>query len=633
MPNLRWAGFPAGSVVSVAAASGGVSRAASVPAWAGGSPASPIALSLSATRTTATAPAGVIFEATGSSPAAGIVSPYHDLHFTWDFSDAGAFGNIASDLPWGRGRNTAYGPVACHVFGTPGVYTVTCTARDGVNPPRSETVTITVADPDTVFAGDETAVISGSGNFAGKPAGASEFASFAAALTATQGKSRQRYLFRAGETFVNPHVVIGGAGEQLYVGRFGTGANPVFDNTGDTGVDFSGSSGRAETVVTGLDIRLPYAPENPAATAPEGLGVVLGNGARLSGFKTVSGVTIRGAKTGIHGFGTEADPLEHVYLGDISIRDWYDYGILLPDAGYVGLAGAEIAQNGDTINGSGKNAAPYWADHGPFRISRQAGPVCGNLCDLKSFNSWAGLSGDRSFQPTFRCNTGQLDQKINLDRVRSEGGPLTTHNATSGSTNRPMYALVDKAHIVLSDHPIYGLQLLRGGTTFRNVIAVVPDTAPGTSTGLRNMAWVGDPGGNADGNLDRRLEIYNCTFADLRSDGNARSRTGSQDRDYSQVGGGGFSDTFVGNNVDYAPNMATGGAQPAETLATAAKWAVTYGGERWEGAGPDLSRRYGSEVTADFRPGAAIPASGKTAIDDFYGVLRGSGASSGAVQP
>lgn len=633
MAKIRLAGFPLGSAVALTASSGGISRAESVQAWGGGSLASPITLALSATRTTGTAPAGVIFEATGSSPAASVDSPYHDLHFTWDFADAGAFENVASDLPWGRSKNSAYGPVACHVFEAPGVYTVTCVARDGVNLPRVATLTVTVDDPDTVFAGDATAVISASGDFSGKPPDAVEFTTFSAAFAATKSKSHQRYLFRAGETFVNPHVAIGGSGERLYIGRFGTGADPVFDNQGDTGVDCAGSTNRIETVVTGLDIRLPYTPSNPAATAPEGLGVVLGNGATLAGFKTVSGVTIRGAKSGIYGFGSEADPMQQLYLGDVSIRDWYDYGILLPDAGYVGLAGVEVLQDGAAINGSGKNVSPYWADHGPFRISRQAGPVCGNLCDLKSFNSWAATSGDRSFQPTFRCNTGQTDQKISLDRVRSEGGPLTTHNATGGSSNRPMYALVDKAHIVLSDHTIYGLQLLRGGTTFRNAIVVVPNTAPGTSTGLRNMAWIGDPGTNADGNLDRRLEIYSCTFADLRSDSNARSRTGSQDRDYSQVGGGGFIDTFVGNNVDYTPNMATGGAAPSASLSTASQWPVAYGGERWEGAGPDLSRAYGSEVSADFRPASAIPASGKTAIDDFYGVLRGSGQSKGAVEP
>lgn len=574
-----------------------------------------------------TAPAGVMFEADAISPAASVVMPYFDCHYRWDFGatvGATVLQNLPSDMPWGTNVRYAYGPVVMAVFPA-GVHTVELQINDGVNNPKTLSIIITVTDPDTVFAGGNTAVIGG--NFVGKPSGADEFATFAEAYAAKSGNQNQRYLLRNGETHQAP--VISASCDRLCIGTFGAGPEAIVTNT----LLISSAVNPQETIIEGLDIRGAYDPTQASPAEASQQGIDLGQWERLSGFKTIARCKISGVNSGIVGVGNSVNPASHIYLFDLSVSSWGDYGLFIPDMAYVGMTACFIGQPKNTVNGAGKNTAPFWADHGPYRTSRQYGPVCASLCDWKSFNDWSGDTNNRSMQPTFRCNTGQLDQKLNLDRIRSEGGPLNTFNQTSSAVNRPMYALLDKAHIILTSHPTYGLTFQRGGTTMRNVIAVVPNSAPGVSTGLRNMAWMGDPGNNLDGNLDRRIELYSSTFADLRSDANARSRFGNQDRDYSRVGGSGFADAYVGNVVDYAPNMATGGASPAAALDAASKWSTAYEGERWETVTPDASRAYGDEVSADFQPASAIPATGKSAFDDFYGTPRGASPSQGAVEP
>lgn len=123
-------------------------------------------------RFTGVAPLAVFFDATGTTATAAPARPFHDLEYRWGFGDP------AGGATWANGsragvssKNSATGPVAAHVFETPGTYVVNLTVLDGTNTVSNSCVQIAVQDPDVVFAGANTICFSTSGNFTDAPAG------------------------------------------------------------------------------------------------------------------------------------------------------------------------------------------------------------------------------------------------------------------------------------------------------------------------------------------------------------------------------------------------------------------------------------------------------------------------------
>ena len=178
------------------------------------SSSSPITIDLQTSRISGVAPLSVFFDASGTT-CTGIARPFHHLGYTWNFDDAGSL------LP------TANGPLAAHVFDAPGTYDVAVTVVDENGDTTNDTVTVTVTDPDTVFAGTDTICFSNSGTFTGAPSGCTQVttSSFDTALTyAGNGK---RLLFARGDTFtsVSPGTVNITTGPASF-GAFGTGTSP-----------------------------------------------------------------------------------------------------------------------------------------------------------------------------------------------------------------------------------------------------------------------------------------------------------------------------------------------------------------------------------------------------------------------
>lgn len=185
-----------------------------------------IVASLVAARTSGVAPLSVFFDASGTTDA-GFSRPFHELEYTWSFGDATA-GTWAYGAKPGSSKNAATGPVASHVFETPGTYTVTLTVFDGTYS-ASTTTTITVQDPEVVFAGTNTVCFSTSGNYTGCPTGAThvQTSDFDAAINGHQNTNR-RLLFRRGETFTAASAgLIDKTGPGI-VGAYGSGsARPI----------------------------------------------------------------------------------------------------------------------------------------------------------------------------------------------------------------------------------------------------------------------------------------------------------------------------------------------------------------------------------------------------------------------
>ena len=193
-----------------------------------------IAVSNVPSRYSGVAPLAVFFDASATT-ASATTRPFHNLEYRWDFADT-ASGNWAYGSKAGTAsRNTATGPVAAHVFETPGTYRVGIAVTDGTNTVSNQCVEIAVQDPGLEFASAKTVCISRSGNFTGCPSGATQVTSSDADASVASyiGTGNKRILFRRGESFdVSTPIRIAQNGSGM-VGAFGSGAKPVMNLIAD----------------------------------------------------------------------------------------------------------------------------------------------------------------------------------------------------------------------------------------------------------------------------------------------------------------------------------------------------------------------------------------------------------------
>jgi len=180
-------------------------------------PTDDITVVLSASRLSGPAPLAAHFMAIGTTADIdGVTDTFRQLLYTFDFGDEDA-GTWAIS---GKSKNEHIGgPVTAHVFETPGTYTVRCTATRGESS-NYEEVTITVEDPDTVYAGTNTIFVSPSGNYAGAPSGATTATSIPTIV------SNRRYMLRPGESFGSVSIPHGVSGTQVVAAPL-SGAKPI----------------------------------------------------------------------------------------------------------------------------------------------------------------------------------------------------------------------------------------------------------------------------------------------------------------------------------------------------------------------------------------------------------------------
>ena len=633
MPAFKFLGIPTGAAVALSVAQGALTESAAVPAW-GEIISGSVALSLSANRVTGTAPMGVLLTATASSDEPRVESPFHDIEGLWRFDDPGQYTALGNNPLWGTDRNLAYGPETVHVFSEPGVYEVTYQATDGAGF-ATDTITITVENPDSIFAGQDTAVVSSSGNFSGAPSGASQHSSISSALAALSSRTNRRILLRAGETFNDgiSFQAFGGANRRFCVGRFGSGDNPKI-NRGT--LSFRGDpSNVIEAIVDRVDIEHDFDPTNPFNSpfgGPKGIDFAGGGQSILNAHKTVWGCNltkIEDIAIEVDGVGDGAgEQAINFYCGNTLINDWWNYAFLSGDGGRFGFCGCRFVFSPGTVNGRNQpKFSEATALHSTFRLSRPMGQLVFSNVDFNSFVNWSSSSTSRSFQPHIRWNTNSPNQKLVVDRMRCEGGVMSIQNNTPQASINDNWVLLDRVHHVHSDHAASAIEAPMGGTTIRNYVCVIPNNAPANSTGLRTMFTDSSSISVTSGEQTRRSEFYSNALVDLRSDANARSRTGNQDRDFDPGDFDNIANSFFGNNILHAPNMSTGGTTGHGPLNTTATYTVHGGeGERWETLTPNLAMAYGNEVTALFRPetgsSAIGGANGKISLYDFDGNLR-----------
>lgn len=229
-----------------------------------------------ASRYTGVAPLSVILDASDTTTDGTVTTlPFHEIEYKWDFGDIDPVTkalNLSPPAPfvggtstWNMGskpgvnsRNAATGPVAAHVYETPGVYNVALTANDGTNKVSNSCAQIVVLSPDTVFPGTNTICIAQNttpvAGVDGCPAGAavSQQSNFATAIN-TYALTGKRVLFKRGDTFTGTtSAALTRTGPGI-VGAYGTGAKPIINTTSTSGTMFT--LGNA-TVAVMLDWRI-----------------------------------------------------------------------------------------------------------------------------------------------------------------------------------------------------------------------------------------------------------------------------------------------------------------------------------------------------------------------------------------
>ena len=217
---------------------------------------------VAASRTSGVAPLAVMFDATSTTYAAATAYPFHEIEYTWTFGDAsvsaaaGTCGQpvVAGEAYWrcgaglgGNSKNAAKGPVAAHVFETPGTYTVALTAKYG-SVTRTKTLSIVVGDPATTYAGTNTVCVAAASTPVagsdGCPAGAAvaNQSVFNTALS-TYLATGKRVLLKHDDTWSESGAVNITLAGPWTLGMYGTGAKPRINYASGTSSLALGTSG------------------------------------------------------------------------------------------------------------------------------------------------------------------------------------------------------------------------------------------------------------------------------------------------------------------------------------------------------------------------------------------------------
>jgi PKD repeat protein len=149
---------------------------------------------------------------------------FRNVDYTWDFGDgsSGVWGTT------GTSKNRAKGPVAVHIFETPGVYTVSLVVRDASGQVASESYEITVLDPDTFYSGTKTTCVSDTSHadFTGAPAGSRHITTDDLSTITQYATAGSRILFQRGSSWMTAALTWPENGGPVTLGAYGSGINP-----------------------------------------------------------------------------------------------------------------------------------------------------------------------------------------------------------------------------------------------------------------------------------------------------------------------------------------------------------------------------------------------------------------------
>jgi hypothetical protein len=501
-------------------------------------PNASFSISLMGSPTDFIAPCAVYFRATNfvgfrgfdnspiSEPAgtANVYDPtQHEITVEWFLPDESYTPLVTPNIPtaW-RNRNVATGKQIATVFTTTGNKEVTAFAFDtqgnwgfasytfqaGGNSPA-------IISQDSLFPTTKTIVWSQAGNFSGKPTGATECTTIAEvhlamrtnfALTGTQNK-QCRVLLRRGETFTDNgffDVSSSGTGypgstlanfdyrsncKGLVLGAFGSGAEPIIQNTAHTGLNVR-TPDRADVrqlIVQDIDFRGDWDPTTETGRTS----------AVASGEPWQYSVLFHRCKVYGHGVsftlqnGTGEGGVSpaRVYFHDCDISGWKDYGLQFPRSYMFAVMGCDLHQDVDALNGinHGTGSQNDWAMGNTHVGMRWVSLFDSYIARTSVFNrgGWSSNSNQAAtvFPPTneqgLRLFTGFSIDAAGTgpdtrrhhhmwDRVTIEGGQAPLSIGPSTGNLVPGNFVMDKFLVVGGGMSATNLIGGNAGTTLRN---------------------------------------------------------------------------------------------------------------------------------------------------------------------
>lgn len=180
-----------------------------------------INVSLKATRVSGPAPLAVQFNTVSTSHSNSNLDTFRELgyHFTFDDPSSGTWKHS------GKSKNSQIGgPIAAHVFESAGTYTVQVRAQDSEGNFSDQSIVITVTDPNEVYGGTDTVVISRNSDTSGAPSGAILLTN---QTNWPQWESGKRYLLMPGQDFTSFGDIDINQVQDIQIGKNGSGIDPI----------------------------------------------------------------------------------------------------------------------------------------------------------------------------------------------------------------------------------------------------------------------------------------------------------------------------------------------------------------------------------------------------------------------
>ena len=577
------------------------------------------------------APEGINFEVVlDGFDTPGPVSPqnpydpqFHDIYYFWDFGDPGSVFTAPEHLPDAhKNANRGYGPLASHTYQRPGSYNPTClviepssgkTALASLRDEQGNPVSITVGDPDVLFAGDRTIFVSTDATFARAPAGARTVATPLAAyelqgtLQASDPTKMYRimfdrqvqHFFHQAQGLLRPRSGYkniywcaspgSGTPEKLFCANSGT-AGFLEDETAR-----SSPGKRTDIVFYGLNLDGHYDTRTGTIGGPNSSGQAEGQAFYNTfnqGFATYilfNNVVANGFNTLVTRNQRHQDGPEIVDLtfNNTIVDSWANFAVFEDQQGFTSYTGCRFRQNPQALSGGVKNGAGN-NTHGPIRIER-GGKCVMHSCDIFSRSGWTEFPGGRGVhvsQPCVRWNQiGDPRGKLNMQGCALESAGRAIEMDLGGPSERTINnVILDKTAMVSGVYTADPVRVEHSGFTMRNCLLVQAGDrtlygTAGVASPISLAAFV--PTGaafTAQEYLDAPIKIYSNTILNQVSDaevigGDARVTA------FSNAQSPAFGSVTFENNVYHQPNLTVPDA-PNAPIGTTPLWAPRYDGRR-----------------------------------------------------